>query len=344
MQIALNDDSEYHGGCLVFVAPTSCSRTAGSRTPFSTEEKELELEEVTEKTGFVVPRRAAGSATVHTHSCVHGVTALTAGVRYGLFLCETKSNTDPYATKPVEDTEMQYLVSAAVEQLDFYEEAIMFLTSSSDVSSSVDALYIHQQNYVEWFKQQQRQRNSEQNQQESNDDEVESTDGVPQDHDIAHRVFAHVHKLNPQYFASCMKKLAVPSSSLLSKSAVQQQVYPTAISTAGDAASFLGVDLVPACRKQLAFFLDVLAQAGSKENCHLTFTQAKRAYAEYLSNLSSPSSSPPPPSFDSVSTAKKRVVPSLLVDHIWHTHMQFPELYATDCLRVCGFEVDHIVD
>jgi hypothetical protein len=36
--------------------------------------------------GFVVPRRPAGSLTIHSGSIVHGVSALESGVRYGLLI------------------------------------------------------------------------------------------------------------------------------------------------------------------------------------------------------------------------------------------------------------------
>ena len=58
MQVPLNDESDYTGGRLTFV-------TEG---------------------GLVQPRRQAGSATIHDCTIAHGVTELTHGVRYSLFL------------------------------------------------------------------------------------------------------------------------------------------------------------------------------------------------------------------------------------------------------------------
>ena len=57
MQVALNGDDEYQGGQLVFA---------------------------TGPDGILVPARPRGSATIHTHSIVHGVTALTGGTRHGV--------------------------------------------------------------------------------------------------------------------------------------------------------------------------------------------------------------------------------------------------------------------
>ncbi len=58
MIMALNDESEYCGGRLVYATGA----------------------------GFLVPTRPAGSVTIHSGGIVHGVSALKSGVRYGLFL------------------------------------------------------------------------------------------------------------------------------------------------------------------------------------------------------------------------------------------------------------------
>lgn len=62
LQIALNPDTEYVGGRLVYAVP----RGNDSR--------------------FVIPERLAGAVTVHNDKIVHGVTALVSGIRYSLFL------------------------------------------------------------------------------------------------------------------------------------------------------------------------------------------------------------------------------------------------------------------
>jgi hypothetical protein len=61
MQIPLNSENEYSGGRLVYV---------------------------TKDDGLVYPSRPAGSATLHRNHIAHGVTTLTDGVRYGLFLLQ----------------------------------------------------------------------------------------------------------------------------------------------------------------------------------------------------------------------------------------------------------------
>ena len=62
MQIPLNEPTEYDGGELVWAV----------------------------EDGLEVPSRAAGSATLHSAGVVHGVTAMTRGQRYSLFLLELK--------------------------------------------------------------------------------------------------------------------------------------------------------------------------------------------------------------------------------------------------------------
>ena len=96
MQIALNGDDEYRGGRLVFATGA----------------------------GFVIPTRSAGTATIHTDRIVHGVTALTSGVRYGLFLC------DAVASQPVVD--LRYLETAVEEQFGFFDKAVRFLEAATE--------------------------------------------------------------------------------------------------------------------------------------------------------------------------------------------------------------------
>lgn len=57
MQVALNDETEYEGGRLLFV----------------------------NKGNLSAPERMTGTVTIHDNTIVHGVTLLESGVRYGLF-------------------------------------------------------------------------------------------------------------------------------------------------------------------------------------------------------------------------------------------------------------------
>eukprot|EP01044_Picomonas_judraskeda_P008106 COSAG03_NODE_905_length_5401_cov_2.949830_3_plen_866_part_00 len=64
MHVALNDEAEYEGGRLVFATAS----------------------------GFEQPPRPAGSAVIHSDRVVHGVTVLRSGVRYSLFLCDSRAS------------------------------------------------------------------------------------------------------------------------------------------------------------------------------------------------------------------------------------------------------------
>jgi predicted 2-oxoglutarate/Fe(II)-dependent dioxygenase YbiX len=65
MQVALNDESEYEGGRLVY----------------ATDE------------GLLCPSRTAGSATLHDNTIAHGVSLHTRGVRYSLFFLQAPAST-----------------------------------------------------------------------------------------------------------------------------------------------------------------------------------------------------------------------------------------------------------
>ena len=125
---------------------------------------------------------------------------------------------------------------------------------------------------------------------------------------FAMQVFQHVHMLHPQSFSlSCGGNVSKVSGSVLD------------------------LDLVPAFRKQLIFMSGILALEGDQEDgtCGQRIDSACAQYVSYLQSLRQSNTD--------------RTVPSLWVDHVWHTHMCMPERYASDCRRICGFEVDHIV-
>jgi ubiquitin len=94
MQVALNAEHEYGGGKLTFATAD----------------------------GFMQPARPRGSATTHVNSLVHGVSTLTHGVRYGLFLCDTKGGS----------VNLHYLIEASRAQFAFFEQALDLLESVTD--------------------------------------------------------------------------------------------------------------------------------------------------------------------------------------------------------------------
>ena len=117
MQIALNDENDYQGGLLLFATSK----------------------------GFISPRRVQGSYTIHNHKTVHGVTSITSGVRYGLFLCQTKIESD-------DDDETVHLISTLstkmFEEKNFFERAIHLLQNMNDE----EIAFIIEREYKPWFK------------------------------------------------------------------------------------------------------------------------------------------------------------------------------------------------
>ena len=95
MQVALNGDDEYGGGKLTFATAD----------------------------GFVQPARPRGTATTHANSLVHGVSTLTRGVRYGLFLCDTKQG---------RGVDLAYFIDAARAQFGFFARALPLLDAATD--------------------------------------------------------------------------------------------------------------------------------------------------------------------------------------------------------------------
>jgi hypothetical protein len=260
MQIALNDDSEYDGGRLVFATSE----------------------------GFLIPRRPAGSATIHTHEVVHGVTALRSGVRYGLFLCDTRGSGGSSYEQQKAKSMLQFLLPKAVSQFKFYEKAVDILINMSDAD-----LYECQSRYCEQLF--------------AHSASGSASDDLDSEESLACEVLRHLHTLHPSLYA---RARLVQSS-------------------ATDAMKTLGVDLVIKGRNHVSFMQDLLDMNNHGSCSERALEEACVEYVKFLSSLNRADSD--------------RNVPSLLVDHIWHTHMSFPDQYSSDCMELCGFEVDHVV-
>ena len=125
---------------------------------------------------------------------------------------------------------------------------------------------------------------------------------------FACEVLHHVHMLHPQLYSKALLSASLSSA---------------------DAVDNLGIDLVAKSRKQLSFMQDLIDL--EEEGC-CSEEALRAACGEYLAYMSSLEAS-----------NGHNAVPSALVDHIWHTHMCFPERYSLDCLKLCGFEVDHLI-
>ena len=78
--------------------------------------------------GFVVPKRTAGSSTIHNYKSVHGVTSMTGGIRYSLFLCQTIPDDEEHEEEQqhVKNEEVELgtnLKEQVLKEFDFFESA-----------------------------------------------------------------------------------------------------------------------------------------------------------------------------------------------------------------------------
>lgn len=282
MQVNLNGDDDYRGGRLVFATAQ----------------------------GFMVPKRPAGSATIHTNKTPHGVSTMLRGVRYGLFLCDTKSDRPTISSSTQISTTLpllmehfkcfQYLVDTAIQYLDVYGTFVRFLNDTPDAE-----LYTYQREYFKVL-------NDFNHSRVLSLSEGASVPERPEFSTLAGEMFWHVHTLHPQIF----------------------NASATSSTTNTD-----GLDLVIACKKNTSFMRQVIeirksAEGGSYNLKHLLGSALER-YVEFLMSLGKKTRQ---------LSEDRTPVPSLLVDLMWHTHMSFPQKYAADCLRLCGRQIDHVVD
>jgi hypothetical protein len=299
MQIALNSDEEYDGGRLVFATSE----------------------------GFVVPERRAGSATIHTCALAHGVTALTRGVRYGLFLSDTRGSSlagvplsaaAAAAVPAVGGTEvcvfdsLKSLLADATQMFNFYERSLKLLDSSSD-----ETLCVALEEYGRLLSTSPAFSLS-----------AENLKGLTPTLELLH----HVHSLHPSVYP----KLSLPPVSV-SVTAGQAQGQGEGKDKGGE--SF---DLVRLSRRHSKFmrqmleFRDCHSNDGSAAvGLESLLCAALREYCLFLESLRGERER---------AGTYARPVPSLLVDHLWHTHMSSPLRYSSDCLRICGHRVDHQVE
>jgi hypothetical protein len=93
----------------------------------------------------------------------------------------------------------------------------------------------------------------------------------------------------------------------------------------GGSGSVLQTDLVSAVRRQRGFMRQMLEleHAGAVTAEHLA--AELEPYRAFLQR----------------SADKELPVPGLLLDLVWHTHMLYPQRYASECRRIAGRLVDH---
>ena len=286
MQIPLNNEAEYTGGRLVFATAK----------------------------GFVQCQRQAGTATIHTHHIVHGVTTMTSGVRYSLFLCHTQPDT----------AVLQHLAGAAASQFPFFERALALLESATD--EDLAGLILSYSTFLS------------------------SPDVRNRTPTFGVELVWRTHLLNPRCYAEACERLEASTSTASLVATTTHHRNPTAWGTAmvdhtplpaasysstaagtrahatplGAGAGWIGMDLVAALRRQQKFLKTMVAGKELYSTPH-ALEEALAGYSDFLLLL----------------RQSPNQVPTMEVDLMWHTHMMFPVQYAKDCIRVVGHQVHH---
>ena len=218
MQIALNDENDYQGGLLVFATSK----------------------------GFITPRRVQGSYTIHNHKTVHGVTSITSGVRYGLFLCQTKIELDDDS---MNDDENVQLISTLKKKMfaerEFFERAICLLQNMNDE----EIAFIIEREYKPWFK--------------KYSSAMDSLTCIHYPSDAV-EVISKVHMLRPLVYAKAISTKNVESNTTnnLLQDVRKQQNFMSKILSHHCRSEFENEDMIETSVQE---YLDFLRHAGGRE-------------------------------------------------------------------------------
>jgi hypothetical protein len=266
-----------------------------------------------------VPHRPAGSATIHMGHVVHGVTAMTTGCRYSLFLCELPVDPSPLRPRP-RVVDLQYLLTGADKQLGFFEQALEFLSRASD-----DELRSYVGEYRSFL--------------------IQSAKGAGNP-SFGVEVVWRAHLLSPVAYAKdCADILEAAGlePQLIDHCPQPVEVYicrpPTTatVSDVNEVETTWRDGLVAAVRRQRRFMqqVDHLRRTfASSSPLHTSSGAWDALVAEELQ---------PYRLFlqDAASAEKNLPVPSLTLDLVWHTHMLHPQRYSAECAQLCGRLIDH---
>ena len=276
MQIALNDENDYQGGLLLFATSK----------------------------GFISPRRVQGSYTIHNHKTVHGVTSITSGVRYGLFLCQTKIELDDDS---MNDDENVQLISTLKKKMfaekKFFERAIHLLQNMNDK----EIAFIIEREYKPWFKKYS----------SAMDSLGVTCIHYPSD---AVEIISKAHMLRPLVYAKAISTKNVESNTTnnLLQDVRKQQNFMSKILNHHCRNEFENEDMIETSVQE---YLDFLRHAGGRgKKC----TNMREVVKEN----------------EEVEKEEDLEPPSLFVDAIWHAHMQLSN-YCCDSVRISGSVVDH---
>ena len=264
MQVALNGDDEYDGGRLTFATAD----------------------------GFVQPARPRGSATTHTNSLVHGVSTLARGVRYGLFLCDTKGG----------GVDLAYLGAVAHAQFAFFERALALLETAND-----DELACIVREYAALL----------------------AEGGARVTPSLAVELAWRTHLLSPlRYVKACAVHHAQPVDHVpapVDEYAVASGDVGAATALFEGSLAWLGLDLVAAMRRHQRFMRDMVADRAAYDS-EAAMGAAVSDYRAFL---------------DHFHHSAEELVPTAVVDLVWHAHMLHPRRYGSETRRLAGRFVNH---
>ena len=287
MQIPLNDPSEYSGGDLLFATGA----------------------------GLVRPARTAGSAVIHTKNTVHGVTAMDYGVRYSLFVCDTRQGERVLneALAEAAAVDLQYLIEPTLSQFRFFDRALPFAAGSTDAQM---AGYVRE--YADFLA--------------SKAHPSMESRSVPS---FAVELVWRTHLLHPQAYAKdCAALRRSGGFGLVDHrtgdgfDGLSTRGVPTPRGGAACRApeAWPSIDLVAAVRRQQSFMRKILAQRDTMETAH-GVSEGVELYRMFLGLMRR--------------SAHTDLVPTAMIDLVWHTHQQFPVRYSAECRAIAGREVDH---
>ena len=295
--------------------PASCSRHAPAARP-PVRPRPLEHSAGIVRNNAALTPLFDTHAAVHVNACVHGVSALRSGVRYGLFLCDTVGD------RVAASDALRYLEEAVGAQPAFFERALGFLEEATDaqLETCVRAYTSFLGSLAVCAAKAPAERPAS----------VAPSFGV----ELAWRT----HLLHPVAYARACAVLSgcegAEAEALGSEALIDHAPRPAAeyadgapyneyASAEGADVPQLGLDLVRAIRRQQEFMQAMLADGLPDP---IRISSALDDYLDFLGR---------------VKHSKQPLVPTRAVDLMWHTHMFFPRRYAAECLSLAGSFVDH---
>ena len=253
--------------------------------------------------GLEVPGRAAASATMHTAGVVHGVTAMTRGIRYGLFLCELPAD-------GVKRVDLEYLVAPAEEQLRFFERALEFLDAASD-GLLHDCAREYHRFLLETIR-------------------PDGADRKQQAPSFGVELLWRAHLLGPTAYSRDCAALRGGKAQLIGHSPAGTYISrpPTGpvAAPAGMPAAWHS-ELVASVRRQEGFMRQMVALRGAGLVSTAHIAAELESYRAFLC--------------DAASVEQALAVPGLVLDLVLFTHMLHPRRYAWESVAISGRLIDH---